>query len=92
MIILVGGGSRSGKSRKALEIARRYGPRRGVWATAQAFDDEMAVRAGDGREAAASRSAEISRRYEPHARCFAFERAAIAEGTWRVVAVLGELR
>ncbi len=78
MIILEGGGSR-----KALEIARRFGPRRGVWATA---------RAGDGREAAASRSAEISRRYEPHARCFAFERAAIAEGTWRVVAVLGELR
>jgi len=44
MIILVGGGSRSGKSRKALEIARRYGPRRGFLATAQAFDEEMAER------------------------------------------------
>ena len=44
MIILVGGGSRSGKSRKALEIARRYGSRRGFLATAQAFDDEMAER------------------------------------------------
>ena len=44
MIIFVGGGSRSGKSRKALEIARRYGPRRGFLATAQAFDDEMAER------------------------------------------------
>ncbi len=44
MIILVGGGSRSGKSAKALEIARRYGPRRGFLATAQAFDDEMAER------------------------------------------------
>ena len=44
MIILVGGGSRSGKSRKALEIAGRYGPRRGFWAAAQAIDDEMAKR------------------------------------------------
>ena len=40
-ILLVGGGSRSGKSRQALELARRYGPRRGFLATAQAFDDEM---------------------------------------------------
>lgn len=40
-ILLVGGGSRSGKSRKALELARRYGPRRGFLATAQAFDEEM---------------------------------------------------
>jgi len=44
MIILVGGGSRSGKSAKALEIARRYGPQRGFLATAQAFDDEMTER------------------------------------------------
>ena len=40
-ILLVGGGSRSGKSRHALTLARRYGPRRGFLATAQAFDDEM---------------------------------------------------
>lgn len=43
-ILLVGGGSRSGKSRYALELARRYGPRRGFLATAQAFDDEMHAR------------------------------------------------
>lgn len=43
-ILLVGGGSRSGKSRHALELARRYGPRRGFLATAQAFDDEMRER------------------------------------------------
>ena len=40
-ILLVGGGSRSGKSSHALTLARRYGPRRGFLATAQAFDDEM---------------------------------------------------
>ncbi|MFN7924971.1 MAG: bifunctional adenosylcobinamide kinase/adenosylcobinamide-phosphate guanylyltransferase [Bryobacteraceae bacterium] len=44
MIVLVGGGSRSGKSRHALELARRYGPRRGFLATAQAFDHEMEER------------------------------------------------
>ncbi|HEU0121365.1 MAG TPA: bifunctional adenosylcobinamide kinase/adenosylcobinamide-phosphate guanylyltransferase [Bryobacteraceae bacterium] len=43
-ILLVGGGSRSGKSRHALQLARRYGPRRGFLATAQAFDDEMRER------------------------------------------------
>lgn len=43
-ILLVGGGSRSGKSRHALELARRYGPRRGFLATAQAFDAEMSER------------------------------------------------
>jgi adenosylcobinamide kinase/adenosylcobinamide-phosphate guanylyltransferase len=42
--ILVGGGSRSGKSRYALELARRHGTRFGFIATAQAFDDEMRVR------------------------------------------------
>ena len=39
--ILIGGGSRSGKSRYALELARQYGARLGFIATAQAFDDEM---------------------------------------------------
>lgn len=43
-IILVGGGSRSGKSRQSLEIARRFGTRRGFLATAQAFDSEMEAR------------------------------------------------
>jgi adenosylcobinamide kinase/adenosylcobinamide-phosphate guanylyltransferase len=49
-ILLVGGGSRSGKSRYALELARRYGPRRGFLATAQAFDEEMTVRIEKHRE------------------------------------------
>ena len=40
-ITLIGGGSRSGKSTYALELARRSGGRLGFLATAQAFDDEM---------------------------------------------------
>lgn len=44
MIILVGGGSRSGKSRYALELARQRGARPAFLATAQAFDQEMADR------------------------------------------------
>ncbi len=40
-MILVGGGSRSGKSRRALELLRAAGSRQGFIATAQAFDDEM---------------------------------------------------
>ena len=43
-IILIGGGSRSGKSSYALVLARQYGERRGFLATAQAFDDEMRQR------------------------------------------------
>ncbi|MFN0102915.1 MAG: bifunctional adenosylcobinamide kinase/adenosylcobinamide-phosphate guanylyltransferase [Bryobacteraceae bacterium] len=49
-ILLVGGGSRSGKSRHALAIARRYGPRRGFLATAQALDNEMRERIRKHRE------------------------------------------
>ena len=40
-IILIGGGSRSGKSSHALTLARQHGGRLGFLATAQAFDDEM---------------------------------------------------
>jgi adenosylcobinamide kinase/adenosylcobinamide-phosphate guanylyltransferase len=40
-IILIGGGSRSGKSRHALELARERGARRAFIATAQPLDDEM---------------------------------------------------
>ena len=43
-ILLVGVGSRSGKSRYALELAQRFGPRRAFLATAQAFDEEMRER------------------------------------------------
>ena len=43
-VILVGGGARSGKSRFALEYARKLGQRRLFVATAQAFDAEMRER------------------------------------------------
>ncbi|MCG2841620.1 bifunctional adenosylcobinamide kinase/adenosylcobinamide-phosphate guanylyltransferase [Sandaracinobacter sp. RS1-74] len=42
--ILVLGGARSGKSRRAQAIAEGLGPRRLFIATAEAFDDEMAER------------------------------------------------
>lgn len=45
MIVLVGGGSRSGKSRFALDYARRCGEPRAYIATAEALDDEMRARA-----------------------------------------------
>ena len=41
---VVGGGSRSGKSRYALELARAAGPRRVFLATAKAGDEEMRAR------------------------------------------------
>ena len=40
-MILIGGGSRSGKSRAALQMMHAAGPRVGFIATAQASDDEM---------------------------------------------------
>lgn len=43
-IVLIGGGSRSGKSRYALDDARRHGERLAFLATAQAFDAEMEER------------------------------------------------
>jgi adenosylcobinamide kinase / adenosylcobinamide-phosphate guanylyltransferase len=49
-MILVGGGSRSGKSRAALELLRSSGPRMGFIATAQAWDDEMRERIARHRE------------------------------------------
>ncbi len=44
MLILVTGGSRSGKSRFALQTAMRFPEPRVLLATAQAFDDEMKAR------------------------------------------------
>jgi adenosylcobinamide kinase / adenosylcobinamide-phosphate guanylyltransferase len=44
MVILITGGSRSGKSTFALELAARADPPRLFLATAQAFDDEMRSR------------------------------------------------
>lgn len=49
-LILIGGGSRSGKSSHALELARARGPRRAFIATAQAFDQEMTDRIRRHRE------------------------------------------
>ncbi len=43
-VILVGGGSRSGKSSAALRMLRADGPRQGFIATAQVWDDEMRER------------------------------------------------
>lgn len=43
-LILVGGGTRSGKSAFALSLARRLGERRLFLATAQAGDEEMTAR------------------------------------------------
>jgi adenosylcobinamide kinase/adenosylcobinamide-phosphate guanylyltransferase len=49
-IILVGGGARSGKSRFALEYARRLGQRLIFVATAQGLDDEMRARIAQHQE------------------------------------------
>jgi len=43
-MILIGGGSRSGKSAKALELLNEAGARRGFIATAQVWDEEMRER------------------------------------------------
>ncbi len=61
-IILVGGGARSGKSRHALELARKRGTRLVFLATAEAFDEEMAARVAKHR---AERGAEFSTIEEP---------------------------
>lgn len=49
-ITLVGGGSRSGKSRYALELAQSSGPRLAFVATAEATDQEMQDRIAKHRE------------------------------------------
>ena len=61
-LILVGGGSRSGKSIFALELARQRGARRAFVATAQAFDDEMRERIAHHR---AERDASFATIEEP---------------------------
>jgi len=43
-IVLIGGGTRSGKSRFAVDVARRLGPRRAFVATATPSDAEMRTR------------------------------------------------
>lgn len=61
-IILIGGGARSGKSRHALELARKRGSRLVFLATAEAFDEEMAARVAKHRS---ERGAEFSTIEEP---------------------------
>lgn len=61
-IILVGGGSRSGKSTFALAVARRLGSRRLFLATAQPGDEEMRARIQHHRE---SRGADFQTVEEP---------------------------
>jgi adenosylcobinamide kinase/adenosylcobinamide-phosphate guanylyltransferase len=61
-IILIGGGARSGKSRHALELARKRGSRLIFLATAEAFDEEMAARVAHHRT---ERGAEFSTIEEP---------------------------
>jgi adenosylcobinamide kinase / adenosylcobinamide-phosphate guanylyltransferase len=48
-LVLVGGGARSGKSRWALERARKCGGRLVFIATAEALDDEMSARIAQHR-------------------------------------------
>lgn len=74
-IVLVGGGARSGKSRFALEVARRLGPRRVFVATAVASDDEMHERI---RRHRVERGADFVTKEEPLAlpRLLAEEREA----------------
>jgi adenosylcobinamide kinase/adenosylcobinamide-phosphate guanylyltransferase len=61
-VILVGGGARSGKSRYALDLARRYGPRLVFLATAEPLDSEMEARIARHR---AERAPEFSTIEEP---------------------------
>ncbi len=61
-LILIGGGSRSGKSSYALKLAREAGPRRAFVATAQAFDEEMRARIARHR---VERGAEFTTFEEP---------------------------
>ena len=63
-MILIGGGSRSGKSSAALRMLKASGPRQGFIATAQACDDEMRDRIARHK---AERGSEIETWEEPFA-------------------------
>jgi adenosylcobinamide kinase/adenosylcobinamide-phosphate guanylyltransferase len=74
-IVLIGGGSRSGKTRQALATARARGRRLGFIATAQALDDEMRERIEAHRR---ERGAEFTTIEEPVELAAAIERQAAA--------------
>ncbi|HML17106.1 MAG TPA: bifunctional adenosylcobinamide kinase/adenosylcobinamide-phosphate guanylyltransferase [Bryobacteraceae bacterium] len=61
-IILIGGGAHSGKSRQALDLARKRGRRRMFLATAEALDPEMEARIARHR---AERGSEFTTVEEP---------------------------
>ncbi len=61
-VVLVGGGARSGKSRYALQLARRHGPRLVFLATAEPLDREMEARIAQHR---ADRPTEFTTVEEP---------------------------
>jgi len=61
-VVLVGGGSRSGKSRWALDRARKRGGRLVFIATAEALDEEMSIRIAKHR---AERGPEFTTVEEP---------------------------
>jgi adenosylcobinamide kinase / adenosylcobinamide-phosphate guanylyltransferase len=72
-VILVGGGTRSGKSDFALDLARSLGRRRLFVATAQAGDEEMIARINLHR---ATRGPDFTTLEEPRAIAAAIRRAA----------------
>ena len=72
-IILVGGGSRSGKSRQALQLARGCGRRLVFIATAEALDDEMRRRIRCHQQ---DRGADFTTIEEPVALAAAIERCS----------------
>ncbi len=64
MIILIGGGSRSGKSRFAVTRARQYEGSLAFIATAQTLDEEMATRAAAHKEQRGPNFTTIEEPYE----------------------------
>jgi len=80
-MILIGGGSRSGKSRAALEMLKGAGPRRGFIATAQAWDNEMTERIARHRQ---ERGLEIVTWEEPFA---VAERIQTEDGRYDAIVV-----
>lgn len=80
-MILIGGGSRSGKSAMALRIMRDLGPRMGFIATAQAWDDEMRERIAIHR---AERGADVMTWEEPLALA---QRIAAEDGAYDAIVV-----
>jgi adenosylcobinamide kinase/adenosylcobinamide-phosphate guanylyltransferase len=75
-LVFVGGGARSGKSRFALALARRFGRRRVLVATAEALDDEMRERIARHRR---ERGDEFRTIEEPRALCEALAGVANAD-------------